>query len=88
MFGAHDTQNELGCRRKGGLNKEGQRLPDSEDFIITLWNDPAELHLRPDILHRMTLGKYISLHVDKRLTIMQRVESASFVLEFVSLTGT
>ena len=85
-FGAHDKQNGTGCRRKGGLNKEGQRLADSENFLITLWNDPTELHLRPDILYHMTLGKYISQNVDKRLTIMQRAESVGFVLEFLSLS--
>ena len=85
-FGVHDKQNEIGCRLKGGLNKAGGRLPDSENFLITLWNDKAEAHLRPDILYHMVLGRYISLHVDKSLTLEQRVESVGFVLEFLSLS--
>ena len=84
--GVHDKQNEIGCRLKGGLSKAGEHLPDSENFLITLWNDKEEAHLRPDILYHMVLGRYISLHVDKSLSIIQRAESAGFVLEFLSLS--
>ena len=83
-FGVHDKQNEIGCRLKGGLSKAGEHLPDSENFLITLRNDKEEAHLRPDILYHMVLGRYISLHVDKSLSIIQRAESAGFVLEFVA----
>ena len=82
--GVHDKQNEIGCRLKGGLSKAGEHLPDSENFLITLRNDKEEAHLRPDILYHMVLGRYISLHVDKSLSIIQRAESAGFVLEFVA----
>ena len=85
-FKVHDKQNELGCRAKGGLDKSGKRKPDAENYLRTLWDDPKQLHLRPDILYHMVLGEYISLHTDKSLSVMERMYSVGFVLEWISLS--